>query len=101
MTTEHFTLHYTLNDDDKNDTLLNLDMNFDNPSDDLLIKRLNTWLKAINREQLEVYAKPVALTAIKKEPVAATMTTTTTKSITTTKFNNATKRNENEVIIIE
>ena len=95
MTTENFTLRYTLNDDEKHDTLLNLEMNFDNPSDDLFVKRLNTWLKAIGRQNLYV-------ASVKKEPVAAAiMTTTTTKSITTTKFNNATKKNEEEVIIID
>jgi len=96
MTTENFTLRYTLNDDEKHDTLLNLEMNFDNPSDDLFVKRLNTWLKAIGRQNLYV-------ASVKKEPVAdaAIMTTTTTKSITTTKFNNATKKNEEEIIIID
>jgi hypothetical protein len=98
MTTENFSLRYTLNDDEKHDTLLNLEMNFDNPSDDLFVKRLNTWLKAIGRENLYV-------ANVKKEPViaaaAAVTTTTTTKSITTTKFNNATKKNEEEIIIIE
>ena len=97
MTTENFTLLYKLNDDEKHDTLLNLEMNFDNPSDDLFVKRLNTWLKAIGRENLYV-------ASVKKEPViaaAAVTTTTTTKSITTTKFNNATKKNEEEIIIID
>ena len=99
MTTENFTLRYTLTDDEKHDTLLNLEMNFDNPSDDLFVKRLNTWLKAIGKENLYV-------ASVKKEPpladaAAAVITTTTTKSITTTKFNNATKKNEDEIIIIE
>ena len=98
MTTENFSLRYTLNDDEKHDTLLNLEMNFDNPSDVLFVKRLNTWLKAIGKENLYV-------ASVKKEPpladAAAMTTTTTTKSITTTKFNNATKKNEDEIIIIE
>ena len=99
MTTENFSLRYTLNDDEKHDTLLNLEMNFDNPSDDLFVKRLNTWLKAIGKQNLYV-------ASVKKEPpltdpAAAVTTTTTTKSITTTKFNNATKKNEEEIIIID
>lgn len=104
MANENFMIRYTLNDDEKNDTLLNLEMSFDNPSPDLLVKRLNTWLKAIGREQLEVSFKTLfnPNIVIKKEPgMEAMVTTTTTKSVTTTKFNNATKRNEDEVIIIE
>ena len=97
MTTENFTLLYKLNDDEKHDTLLNLEMNFDNPSDDLFVKRLNTWIKAIGKQNLQVSF----IATVKKEPVAAVMTTTTTKSITTTKFNNATKKNEEEIIIID
>lgn len=97
MTTENFSLRYTLNDDEKHDTLLNLEMNFDNPSDDLFVKRLNTWIKAIGKQNLQVSF----IATVKKEPVAAVMTTTTTKSITTTKFNNATKKNEEEIIIID
>ncbi len=51
---EHFTLRYSLEDKDKNESVMDLEMNFHNPSEEMLIGRLNTWLKAITRKNLEV-----------------------------------------------
>lgn len=87
---EHFTLRYSL--EDKNESVMDLEMNFHNPSEEMLIGRLNTWLKAITRKNLEV-----SLIKKNNEPIVATTTTT---SITTTTLNNN-KKNEKEVIVIE
>ena len=89
---EHFTLRYSLEDKDRNESVMDLEMNFHNPSEEMLIGRLNTWLKAITRKNLEV-----SLIKNNKEPIVATTTTT---SITTTTLNNN-KKNEKEVIVVE
>ena len=89
---EHFTLRYSLEDKDRNESVMDLEMNFHNPSEEMLIGRLNTWLKAITRKNLEV-----SLIKKNNEPIVATTTTT---SITTTTLNNN-KKNEKEVIVIE
>jgi len=49
---EHFTLRYTSSED--NDTVMELDMNFDNPTDEILVKRLNDWLKVIGKDKVSV-----------------------------------------------
>lgn len=92
MNNEHFTLRYSLEDKDKNETIMDLEMNFHNPSEEMLIGRLNTWLKAITRKNLEV-----SLIKKNNEPIVSTTTTT---SITTTTLNNN-KKNEKEVIVVE
>ena len=89
---EHFTLRYSLDDKDRNESVMDLEMNFHNPSEEMLIGRLNTWLKAITRKNLEV-----SLIKKNNEPIVATTTTT---SITTTTLNNN-KKNEKEVIVVE
>ena len=89
---EHFTLRYSLEDKDRNESVMDLEMNFHNPSEEMLIGRLNTWLKAITRKNLEV-----SLIKKNNEPIVATTTTT---SITTTTLNNN-KKNEKEVIVVE
>ena len=89
---EHFTLRYSLDDKDRNESVMDLEMNFHNPSEEMLIGRLNTWLKAITRKNLEV-----SLIKSNNEPIVATTTTT---SITTTTLNNN-KKNEKEVIVVE
>ena len=86
---EHFTLRYSLDDKDRNESVMDLEMNFHNPSEEMLIGRLNTWLKAITRKNLEV-----SLIKKNNEPIVATTTTT---SITTTTLNNK----KNEVIVVE
>jgi len=57
---EHFTLRYSSTETDSGDSIMDLELNFDNPSENTLIARLNTWLIAIGRENLQVYidAKP-------------------------------------------
>ena len=89
---EHFTLRYSLDDKDRNESVMDLEMNFHNPSEEMLIGRLNTWLKAITRKNLEV-----SLIKKNNEPIVATTRTT---SITTTTLNNN-KKNEKEVIVVE
>ena len=51
---EHFTLRYTSSED--NDTVMELDMNFDNPTDEILVQRLNDWLKVIGKNKVSVSA---------------------------------------------
>jgi hypothetical protein len=92
---EHFTLRYSLDDKDKNESVMDLEMNFHNPSEEMLIGRLNTWLKAITRKNLEV----TLIKSNKKEPIVAT--TTTTSITTTTLNNNNNKKNEKEVTLVE
>jgi hypothetical protein len=87
---EHFSLHYSLVEN--KDAILDLQLNFDNPTDELLVVRLNMWLKAIDRPNLLVSAIPVR--KIKEEQPFVS----TTKSVTTTIYNNS-KRND--VIVIE
>ena len=49
---EHFTLRYTSSED--NDTVMELDMSFDNPSDEMLVQRLKDWLRAIGKDNVSV-----------------------------------------------
>jgi hypothetical protein len=51
---EHFTLRYSSTESESGDSIMDLEMNFDNPSESILIARLNTWLKAIGRENLKI-----------------------------------------------
>jgi hypothetical protein len=51
---EHFTLRYSSTDNETNDTIMDLEMNFDNPSDTSFIAKLNTWLIAIGKTKLQV-----------------------------------------------
>ena len=85
---EHFSLHYSMIE--KKDTILDLQLNFDNPSDELLIVRLNDWLKAINRSNLFVSAIPLKNIKDEQQPHPIV---STTKSVTTTTYNNS-KRND-------
>ena len=91
---EQFTLRYSLNDKERNESVMDLEMNFNNPSEEMLIGRLNTWLKAITRKNLEVSL----IKNNKKEPIVATTTTT---SITTTTLNTKNSKTNEEVITIE
>jgi hypothetical protein len=54
---EHFTLRYSSTNGDTNDTIMELDMNFDNPSKAVLIDRINIWLTAIGRSNLIIIDK--------------------------------------------
>jgi hypothetical protein len=51
---ENFSLSYNSREDQSGDTVADIDIRFDNPKDDsVLINRLNTWLRAIGREDIE------------------------------------------------
>jgi hypothetical protein len=55
---ENFSLSYNSREDQSGDTVADIDVRFDNPKDDtVLINRLNTWLKAIGREDIVVGSK--------------------------------------------
>ena len=52
---ENFTLSYGSREADSGDTVMDVTINFDNPADDsIIVHRLNTWLKAIGRNDLTV-----------------------------------------------
>lgn len=57
---EHFTLRYSSTESDSGDSIMDLELNFDNPNQNTLLARLNTWLIAIGRENFQIYvdAKP-------------------------------------------
>jgi hypothetical protein len=58
---ENFSLSYNSREDQSGDTVADIDVRFDNPKDDtVLINRLNTWLKAIGREDIVVSSKKTA-----------------------------------------
>ncbi len=44
---ESFNFNYDKRNSDTRDVIMSLNMTFDNPSEDELKERLNTWLKAI------------------------------------------------------
>lgn len=58
---ESFSLNYSSREADSGDTVMdcnNCNINFDNPKDDnVIVARLNTWLKASNREDIVVTLK--------------------------------------------
>ena len=55
---ENFSLNYNSREDGSGDTVMDCAINFENPKDDsTVIHRLNTWLKAIGRTDIEVVPK--------------------------------------------
>jgi hypothetical protein len=59
---ENFSLSYNSREDHSGDTVADIDVRFDNPKDDaVLINRLNTWLKAIGREDVEAVPRMPSL----------------------------------------
>lgn len=55
---ENFSLSYNSREDGTHDTVMDCVINFDNPKDDsAIIHRLNTWLKAIGRDNIVVEPK--------------------------------------------
>lgn len=55
---ESFSLGYTSRDEATNDSQGDISLNFDNPKDDsVIVTKLNTWLKAIGRENVVVELK--------------------------------------------
>ena len=56
----NYSLSFGSREDSTNDTIMDVSINFDNPKDDsVIIHRLNTWLKAIGRTNIEVI--PISL----------------------------------------
>ena len=52
---ENFTLSFNSREDGTGDTVMDCNINFDNPRDDsTVIHRLNTWLQAIGRTEIVV-----------------------------------------------
>jgi len=55
---ENFNFSYSSREQNTSDTVLDCNVSFENPkSDDVVIKRLNTWLKAIGRDDIVVSPK--------------------------------------------
>ena len=55
---ESYSLNFSSREDATGDTVMDCNINFDNPKDDsTVIHRLNTWLKAIGRTDIEVVPK--------------------------------------------
>mgnify|MGYP006995916331 CR=1 FL=1 len=49
---ENFSLRYNSLEYDTGDTVMDLDISFDNPSDEVLIQRINSWLVAIGKNSV-------------------------------------------------
>ena len=55
---ENFSLSYNSREDSTNDTVMDCNINFENPKDDsTIIHRLNIWLQAIGRTDIVVQPK--------------------------------------------
>ena len=55
---ESFSLNYSSREADSGDTVMDCNISFDTPKDDnVIVSRLNTWLRAINREDIVVQLK--------------------------------------------
>lgn len=52
--TENFNLSYSSRDRNTSDTILDCNISFENPTDDVVMYRLNTWLEAIGRDEIIV-----------------------------------------------
>lgn len=56
--TENFSLSFSSRDEQSNDTVADVSINFENPKDDAtVVTRLNTWLTAIGRTNIIVTEK--------------------------------------------
>lgn len=53
-TNENFNLSYSSRDRNTSDTILDCNISFENPTDDVVIHRLNTWLESIGRDEIIV-----------------------------------------------
>jgi hypothetical protein len=49
-----YTLTYDCRNADTRDTIMNLSLSFDNPSEEELRERINTWLKAVGANLIVV-----------------------------------------------
>jgi hypothetical protein len=55
---ECFSINYSSREADSGDTVMDCNINFDNPKDNnVVVTRLNTWLKSINCEDIVVTLK--------------------------------------------
>ena len=66
---EHFTLRYSATED--GDSLMELDLSFDNPTEELLLKRLQDWLIAIGKTNVLVSAVSATVPAVSATVPAA------------------------------
>ena len=52
---ESYSLNFSSRESDSGDTVMDCNINFDNPKDDTVVThRLNTWLQAIGRTEIVV-----------------------------------------------
>ncbi len=49
---EHFTLRYSSTEE--NDSIMDLDLSFDNPSDEVLVKRIQAWLTVVGKTNIRI-----------------------------------------------
>lgn len=49
---EHFTLRYSANED--NDSVMDLEIGFDTSCDEIILKRIQAWLIAIGKTNIQV-----------------------------------------------
>ena len=54
---ERVCLRFNSSENITGDSIMDLEMSFDNPTDDILMYRINTWLKAIGRKYMKVSIK--------------------------------------------
>lgn len=54
---KNFHLSYSSREANSNDTVLDCNINFENPTDEDIAKRLNTWLTAIGKSNINVTCK--------------------------------------------
>lgn len=55
---ESFSLNFSSREDGSGDTVMDCNINFENPRDDsTIIHRLNTWLQAIGRTEIVVQSR--------------------------------------------
>ena len=71
---EHFTIRYSSSED--NDTIMDLEMNFDNPTDEMLVKRLTDWLIAIGKNNINIIVIQTIPTATERATERARETAT-------------------------
>jgi hypothetical protein len=55
---QNFQLSYSSREANSNDTVLDCNINFENPTDEDIAKRLNTWLTAIGKPNITVSSRP-------------------------------------------
>lgn len=53
----NYNLSYSCRDENNRHSIMDLSMSFENPSDEVLRERINTWLSAIGKNLEVVYYK--------------------------------------------